>query len=53
MRAWSVRLAITPTPSLLFEQIGANLESGSSVRCCVDWTEQRHHIAGPHGRVML
>ena len=39
--------------SQLFEQIGATLESGSWVRCCVDWTEQRHHIAGPHGRVIL
>jgi hypothetical protein len=41
------------TGSLLFDQIGATLKSGSRVRCCVDWTEQRHHIAGPHGRVML
>ncbi|MDL5157640.1 ArsR/SmtB family transcription factor [Actinomycetospora termitidis] len=23
------------------------------VRCCVDWTEQRHHVAGPLGRALL
>jgi DNA-binding transcriptional ArsR family regulator len=26
---------------------------GDVVRCCVDWTEQRHHIAGPLGRALL
>jgi DNA-binding transcriptional ArsR family regulator len=25
----------------------------SAVRCCVDWTEHRHHIAGPLGRDIL
>jgi hypothetical protein len=37
----------------LFEQIGATLEAGSWVRCCVDWTEQRPHVAGVHGRTLL
>ncbi|WP_433801627.1 ArsR/SmtB family transcription factor [Actinomycetospora sp. CA-084318] len=23
------------------------------VRCCVDWTEQRHHVAGPLGRALF
>jgi hypothetical protein len=23
-----------------------------AVRCCIDWTEQRHHIAGPLGRAV-
>jgi hypothetical protein len=23
------------------------------VRCCVDWSEQRHHVAGPLGRATL
>lgn len=25
----------------------------NTVRCCVDWTEQRHHISGPLGRALL
>lgn len=25
----------------------------SAVRCCIDWTEQRHHIAGPLGSAVL
>lgn len=24
-----------------------------AVRCCIDWTEQRHHIAGPLGAAVL
>lgn len=24
-----------------------------AVRCCIDWTEQRHHIAGPLGSAVL
>jgi DNA-binding transcriptional ArsR family regulator len=24
-----------------------------AVRCCIDWTEQRHHIAGPLGTAVL
>ena len=23
------------------------------MRCCLDWTEQRNHIAGPLGRALL
>jgi len=43
----------TERGSDLFDQIGATLEAGSWVRCCVDWTEQRHHMAGLHGRTLL
>lgn len=34
--------------------LGARLpERLGAVRCCVDWTEQRHHIAGPLGSAVL
>jgi len=33
--------------------LGARLPEASGVRCCVDWTEQRPHLAGPHGRALL
>jgi hypothetical protein len=44
---------LAPAGSRLMSDLGAPLEAGSWVRCCVDWTEQRHHTAGPHGRAML
>jgi DNA-binding transcriptional ArsR family regulator len=33
--------------------LGIAARRGDVVRCCVDWTEQRHHIAGPLGRALL
>lgn len=33
--------------------LGITACRGDVVRCCVDWTEQRHHIAGPLGRALL
>lgn len=34
--------------------LGARVpERLGAVRCCVDWTEQRHHIAGPLGTAVL
>lgn len=32
---------------------GVELPSSNHVRCCIDWTEQRHHISGAHGRALL
>lgn len=34
-------------------ELGVILPAENTVRCCVDWTEQRHHIAGPLGRALL
>jgi DNA-binding transcriptional ArsR family regulator len=34
-------------------RLGLDVPDGDAVRCCVDWTEQRHHISGPHGRALL
>jgi DNA-binding transcriptional ArsR family regulator len=44
---------LEPAGSKLLNQIGAEVEAGSWVRCCVDWTEQKHHMAGLHGRAVL
>jgi DNA-binding transcriptional ArsR family regulator len=35
------------------ERLGVELPRNRAVRCCVDWTEQRHHLAGPVGRALL
>jgi hypothetical protein len=37
----------------LLDRIGVPAREGSVVRCCVDWTEQRYHLAGPLGRALL
>ena len=34
-------------------EFGVTLPVRRGVRCCVDWTEQRHHLAGPLGRSLL
>ncbi|HWE54026.1 MAG TPA: metalloregulator ArsR/SmtB family transcription factor [Acidimicrobiales bacterium] len=44
---------LEPAGTDLLNRIGAELEPGSWVRACVDWTEQRPHIAGVHGRALL
>jgi hypothetical protein len=33
--------------------IGVTLPPSEVVRCCVDWSEQRHHVAGALGRSIL
>lgn len=33
--------------------IGVVVPNRDTVRCCLDWTEQRPHLAGPHGRALL
>lgn len=33
--------------------LGAEPPENRAVRCCVDWTEQRHHMAGAAGRELL
>jgi DNA-binding transcriptional ArsR family regulator len=34
-------------------ELGVAVPDGTVVRCCVDWSEQRHHVAGPLGRALL
>lgn len=33
--------------------LGGDPPTNRAVRCCVDWTEQRHHMAGAVGRILL
>lgn len=44
---------LTPTGRATLTDLGVDVPTDPVVRCCVDWTEQRHHIAGPHGRALL
>jgi DNA-binding transcriptional ArsR family regulator len=52
-----VDYALTPSGRLFLEQsAGVKIPDSpqrSLVRYCVDWTEQRHHLAGPLGRALL
>jgi DNA-binding transcriptional ArsR family regulator len=34
-------------------ELGLDATPGEGVRCCLDWTEQRDHIAGPLGRALM
>ena len=48
-----VGYVLTPSGRRALTELGVDLPAGAVVRCCVDWTEQRHHIAGPHGRALM
>jgi DNA-binding transcriptional ArsR family regulator len=34
------------------EELGVRVPDGDRLRYCVDWTEQRHHLSGAHGRAL-
>jgi hypothetical protein len=46
---------ITETGWELFARLGVEIPAGRRklVRYCVDWTEQRHHLAGAAGAALL
>jgi DNA-binding transcriptional ArsR family regulator len=44
---------VEPAGRRRFADIGVEVDPGTWVRCCVDWTEQRHHMAGGPGRAVL
>lgn len=44
---------LTPTGRTRLTALGLALPDPDVVRCCTDWTEQRPHLAGPHGRALL
>lgn len=44
---------VTAQGVALFDALGVRATEGSVVQLCMDWTEQRHHIAGPLGRSLL
>ncbi|OMC29689.1 transcriptional regulator [Mycobacterium sp. GA-1841] len=50
-----VTYQLTDDGRALLRQIGIELPTGSRplVRYCIDWTEQRHHLAGGLGRALL
>ncbi|HEV3048450.1 MAG TPA: helix-turn-helix transcriptional regulator [Solirubrobacteraceae bacterium] len=33
-------------------ELGVRVPDGDALRYCVDWTEQRHHLSGAHGRAL-
>lgn len=45
--------ALTPRGHELLGEWGVTAPASPVVRCCVDWTEQRHHVGGPLGRGLL
>jgi DNA-binding transcriptional ArsR family regulator len=34
-------------------KLGIDAGAGDVARCCLDWTEQRHHVAGTLGRALM
>jgi DNA-binding transcriptional ArsR family regulator len=44
---------LTPAGLELLGSLGVGLPARPAVRYCVDWTEQRHHLAGAPGRALL
>src|SRR5581483_2635497 len=48
-----IAYTLTAEGAQAFTSIGAQPPRNPAVRCCVDWTEQRHHMAGAAGRELL
>lgn len=48
-----IAYTLTAEGARAFTDIGADPPRNPAVRCCVDWTEQRHHMAGVAGRELL
>jgi DNA-binding transcriptional ArsR family regulator len=44
---------VTEQGASALAELGINARAGERARCCLDWTEQRNHIAGPLGRALL
>jgi DNA-binding transcriptional ArsR family regulator len=44
---------VTKRGAGMLADLGVHAVPGDSVRCCLDWTEQRNHIAGPLGRALM
>ena len=49
----AVTAVLTPRGRRELADLGVSLPQADGIRCCVDWTEQRPHIAGAHGRALL
>ena len=48
-----IAYTLTPAGARTLRELGAEPPPNPAVRCCVDWTEKRHHMAGPAGRALL
>jgi DNA-binding transcriptional ArsR family regulator len=48
-----VGYTVTEHGATTLAELGVHARSGDLVRCCLDWTEQRDHIAGPLGRSVM
>jgi DNA-binding transcriptional ArsR family regulator len=46
-------LEVTAAGANRLAAIGVEVRAGESARACLDWTEQRHHVAGHLGRALL
>src|SRR5437763_4575239 len=47
------RFTVTERGTATLAELGVRAEAGQIVRGCLDWTEQREHIAGPVGKDLL
>lgn len=46
-------LEVTADGAYKLAAIGVDARAGDSARACLDWTEQRHHVAGQLGKTLL
>ncbi|HWA67053.1 MAG TPA: helix-turn-helix transcriptional regulator [Mycobacteriales bacterium] len=46
-------LTLTVSGRRAFAGLAVELPASDHMRGCVDWTEQRHHVGGAHGRAIL
>jgi DNA-binding transcriptional ArsR family regulator len=46
-------LEVTAAGANRLAAVGVEVRAGESARACLDWTEQRHHVAGHLGRTLL
>jgi hypothetical protein len=45
--------AVTEQGARRLARLGIDAAPGEVARACLDWTERRHHIAGPLGRKLM
>ncbi len=48
-----IAYTLTDAGADTLRSLGGDPPTNRAVRCCVDWTEQRHHMAGAVGRIIL